>query len=71
MYASAKSCISYSNHTTGYFNCEIGVRQRENLSPFLFSMCLNDLEEFLPTKAKAFSKSINAQYNFFFFDFKI
>jgi hypothetical protein len=34
MYTSVKSCISYNNHTTGYFNCEIGVRQGENLSLF-------------------------------------
>ena len=36
IYASVKSCISYNHHTTGYFNCEIGVRQRVNLFPFLF-----------------------------------
>ena len=50
MYTSDKSCISYINHTTGYFICEIGVRQVETLFPFLFSMFLNDLEEFLLTK---------------------
>ena len=36
MYTSVKSCISYNNHTTGYFNCEIGVRQGENLYLFFF-----------------------------------
>ena len=58
MYTSVKSCISYNNHTTGYFNCEIGVRQGENLSSFLFSMFLNDLEEFLLTKDIVGLKSI-------------
>ena len=58
MYTSVKSCISYKNHTTGYFNCEIGVRQGENLSPFLFSLFLNDLEEFLLTKDIVGLKSI-------------
>jgi hypothetical protein len=50
MYTSVKSCISYKNHTTGYFNCEIGVRQGENLSPFLFSLFLNDVDTFLENK---------------------
>jgi hypothetical protein len=83
-----------------YFPCNIGVRQGENLSPFLFSIYLNDLQQFLEernvcgldciseitlyilplisfpsnlcqrpflqTVSKAFAKSINAQYNFFF-----
>ena len=36
MYTSAKSCISYKNHTTGYFNCEIGVKTRGKPVPFSF-----------------------------------
>jgi hypothetical protein len=58
MYTSVKSCISYNNNTTGYFNCEIGVRQGENLYSFLFSMFLNDLEEFLLTTDIVGLKSI-------------
>ena len=33
-----------------FLNCNIGVRQRENLSPFLFSLYINYLEEFLLNK---------------------
>ena len=33
------------------FNCNIGVRQGENLSPLLFSLYTNDLEEFLGSKS--------------------
>jgi hypothetical protein len=52
MYESAKSCIKQNNYTGSSFSCEIGVRQGENLSPLLFALYLNDLEEFL---AKAYN----------------
>jgi hypothetical protein len=32
------------NEYSEFFYCEIGVEQGENLSPFLFSLYLNDLE---------------------------
>ena len=50
MYKNIKSCISYNNSTSDYFPCEVGVRQGENLSPFLFALFLNDLEAFFIDK---------------------
>ena len=47
MYNNIKSKISTYNDTTEYFPCTIGVRQGVNLSPFLFSIYLNDLEHYL------------------------
>lgn len=44
MYADVKSCILVNGATSGYFKCEKGVRQGENLSPLLFSIYLNDVE---------------------------
>ena len=47
MYQNIKSRIVYNNTVSDFFDCNNGVRQGENLSPFLFSMYLNDLEQFL------------------------
>ena len=47
MYSDIKSRIVYNGEKSEYFSCNVGVRQGENLSPFLFSIYLNDLENFL------------------------
>ena len=47
IYNNVKSKVKYNNLLSGTFTCNIGVRQGECLSPFLFSMCLNDLEKTL------------------------
>ena len=45
MYAGIKSRVKYLNVLSDEFPCMLGVRQGECLSPFLFSMFLNDIEE--------------------------
>ena len=50
MYDSIKSCISYNNCISKYFDCANGVRQRGKLVPFLFSLFLNDIDTFLENK---------------------
>ena len=44
MYHSVKSRVKYMNKLSDDFQCMLGVRQGECLSPFLFSLCINDLE---------------------------
>lgn len=44
-----KSCITLNGSTSEFFDCEKGVRQGENLSPLLFAIYMNDLENFLST----------------------
>ena len=46
MYENIKSRIKTSdNYLREDFYCSLGVRQGECLSPFLFSMYLNDIED--------------------------
>ena len=47
MYENAKSCVNVADKCSSNFQCNIGVRQGENLSPFLFAVYLNDLSDFL------------------------
>ena len=47
MYANAKSCVGLGNLKSELFCSNIAVWQGEDLSPLLFSLCLNDLTEFI------------------------
>ena len=44
-YENVKSRVKYKNRLSENFECYLGVRQGESLSPFLFSMYLNDVED--------------------------
>ena len=45
IYSSVKSRVKNNNHLGYEFYCGLGVRQGECLSPLLFSLFLNDIEE--------------------------
>ena len=42
--------VSLNGELSNFFMCEKGIRQGENLSPLLFSIFLNDVEQFLCDK---------------------
>lgn len=46
MYKGIISCVTTKGLTSDMIPCTVGVRQGENLSPFLFALYLNDLEGF-------------------------
>jgi len=50
LYSNVKSCIKFNNCLSESFICNLGVRQGDCLSPFLFAMYINDLEETLILK---------------------
>jgi len=47
LYSNAKSCVSTKNEYSQFFTSNIGVKQGENLSPVLFALFLNDLQDHL------------------------
>ena len=50
MYEGIKSCVFSGNIKSNYFTSNTGVRQGENLSPMLFALYINDLENHLISK---------------------
>ena len=62
LYKNAKSCVMLNRKTSKFFNCNVGVRQGENLSPLLFAIYLNDFEYHISRKysgLKSLSEDIN------------
>ena len=47
MYMNIKSCVKFHKETSDTFICNKGVRQGENLSPLLFAIFVNDIEDSL------------------------
>ena len=46
IYRNIKSCVLVNGNKTDFFISNVGVRRGENLSPLLFNLFLNDLEDF-------------------------
>ena len=73
MYDGIRSRIIHNGCKSEYFQCNIGVRQGENVTPFYFHLYLNDLQTFLATKnikgiesvTKALEKDINVYLKLF------
>ncbi len=59
MYKNAKSCVQNNSQLSDFFECNIGVRQGENLSPLLFSIFLNDLERVMHDNTKGICLEFN------------
>ena len=55
LYQEAKSGVKHHSQLSDFFQCNMGVRQGENLSPILFAMYLNDLESTISRNCKGLS----------------
>ena len=47
LYIKAKSCVKKGKNISEFFECNVGVRQGDNLSPLLFAMYINDFESYV------------------------
>jgi hypothetical protein len=73
MHNQIKSRIVHGDGISEFFNCENGVRQGENLSSFLFSIYLNDMQDFvqenvgnvLPTISGMFEHHLDMYFRLF------
>ena len=63
LYQNIKSCVMYSGKQSNSFNSYCGVKQDETLSPVLFSLFLNDLEDFLTNSNCSEEIHLNIQGN--------
>ena len=55
LYQNTKACIKLNNKISSSFNCNIGVRQGDNLSPLLIALFINDFENERSKKYKGLS----------------
>ena len=68
IYANAKSCVRKNGKFSKMFDCQIGVRQGENLSPLLFAIFRNDFKFHMsrhyagiPVVPRDMEKSVDAE----------
>ena len=65
MYQGIKYCISVNNEYSQLFSCNSGVRQGEYLSPVLFSLYLNDIEnQLINVNCPGVTPTIDGRDNF-------
>ena len=47
IYKQAKSCVGINSSTSYEFQCNVGLRQGDNLSPLLFALYINDFSDYI------------------------
>jgi hypothetical protein len=45
IYSKTKLCVKSANSLTEFFQSNVGVWQRDNLSPNLFKICIHDVQK--------------------------
>ena len=68
MYASIQACVKTPSGLIGSFNCPAGVKQGCILSPLLFCLLLNDLQNFISSGSHGIDLDLCTIYMLLFAD---
>ena len=61
LYQKTKACVRVNGTTSQYFDCMMGVRQGDTLSPLLFTIFLNDFKDFISNYTRGLSQIASSE----------
>ena len=61
LYQKTKACVRVNGTTSQYFDCMMGVRQGDTLSPLLFTIFLKDFKDFISNYTRGLSQIASSE----------
>ena len=63
LYRKTKACVDVNGSLTDLFECRVGVRHGDNLSPLLFIIFMNDFQKHVSSKITGISLSFTLLFS--------